>query len=125
MGEEKFILENNSEEVQPDLTLHCKIIDACRKWHPLLKDDEKIANQLTNNTRQIRVIRNHAIHNMLSMSSNECNEKAQELGDSLINLVDIVNFIQNKNLNMIMVAAKINTNQIKSEIDSIMSMPCT
>merc|ERR1719342_1993628 len=85
--EEKDVLESYSEELQLDLTLYCKIIDACRKWHPSMKDNESIQLYLSNILRKIRIIRNYAIHKMLSMTSKECNDKAQELVENLEELV--------------------------------------
>lgn len=58
---------------------------------------------------------------MLSMTSNECNVKAQELVDNLKEPVDLLNNIQNKKLDMSIDAAKIYIN----EINSIMTVPYT
>merc|ERR1719334_730141 len=71
--EEKDVLESYSEELQLDLTLYCKIINACRKWHPSFRDNENNQRALSTILRKIRVVRNNVIHKMLSMTSNECN----------------------------------------------------
>jgi len=122
--EEKNILESNSKEIKLDITLHTKIIELCKEWHPVLKDDIPAKEELTSIVREIRGVRNTVSHSILSMTPKECTMEANHFRKGL---EDLDNFLQRKKIIREDVDAPvIDINEINSNIESIMTVPyCT